>query len=191
MNALGHFPPRRQRGFMLAVVMVVLVAMMLSAVALLRSTDTNQLVSGNLAFRNSTVHSADVGVQAAVNWLTGVAGTAALNANTPASGYYAVLGNADMNFEDPALWTQCGGCSGVDGAGNNVSWIVQRLCDGQGPTASVNCAAKDGSLSGTNSFSGSGPSGQFNSPATHYYRITVRVLGARNTSTLTQAFVNL
>ena len=65
-----------QRGAVLMVVLVALIAMMISVLALTRSMDTHQLVAGNLAFRNATVHSSDVGVQNAVQWLQGVAGAA-------------------------------------------------------------------------------------------------------------------
>jgi type IV pilus assembly protein PilX len=185
--------PRAQRGFMIAVVMVVLVAMMLSAVALLRSTDTNQLVSGNLAFRSATVHSADTGVQAAVIWLQNTVGGATLNTNAPASGYYAVLATPDLNFDDATLWSQCVACSSNDAAGNTVSWIVQRLCTGQGNPndPSIQCSRLEAGSAGASGNSMAADATAFPGVARNYYRITVRVNGPRNTSTLTQTFVTL
>lgn len=183
----------RERGFMVVIVMVVLVAMMLSAIALVRSTDTNQLVSGNLAFRSSTVLSADSGVQAAMTWLTATVGSATLNSNAPASGYYAVTGLPDLNFDDSTLWSQCTGCSSTDGAGNTVSWIVQRLCTGQGNPndPSIQCSRLEAGSAGAAGNSMSADAVTFAGVARNYYRITVRVLGPRNTSTLTQTFVTL
>jgi len=119
---------RSQRGAVLMVVLVALIAMMISVLALTRSMDTHQLVAGNLAFRNATVHSSDVGVQNAVQWLQGVAGTATLNANAPAQGYYAVL--IEQNWDQEGIWNACGAACTVaaDAAGNRVQWMIHRMC---------------------------------------------------------------
>ena len=77
----------RQRGTVLMVVLVALVAMMVSVIALSRSTDTNTVVAGNLAFRNASVHSSDAGVLGAVTWLQSTVGTPTLNNSDPNRGY--------------------------------------------------------------------------------------------------------
>ena len=51
--------PYSQKGFVLFLALVSLVVMSLAAVALIRSVDTNSLITGNLAFRqNATLSSA-------------------------------------------------------------------------------------------------------------------------------------
>jgi Tfp pilus assembly protein PilX len=185
-------PLSRQRGAVLMVVLVALIAMMISVIALSRSMDTHQLVAGNLAFRNATVHSSDAGVQNAVQWLQGVSGTPALNANAPGQGYYATI--IEPNWDDETLWNQCGGCTlANDAAGNRVQWMIHRMCSS---TGSANATGNSCSLLAANSPAATG--GSFSSDATNftgvaqnYYRVTVRVSGPRSTSTLVQAFVSL
>ena len=56
---------RAQRGVVLFIALIVLVAMSLAGIALMRSVDTNVLVAGNLAFRQTNTMYGDVGVEAA------------------------------------------------------------------------------------------------------------------------------
>ncbi|MEW5879186.1 MAG: hypothetical protein AB1761_01935 [Pseudomonadota bacterium] len=185
----------RQRGYMVPVVLVALVAMLVSGIALVRSMDTNTLITGNLAFRNATVHSADVGVQSAVAWLTANAGSAVLNSNAPASGYYAVA--IEPNWDDSAYWAQCASCTVTpaagDAAGNTISWVVHRMCTAQLDPNDPNnlCSRLSASSPGASGGSFSSDATNFSGTAQHYYRVTVRVLGPRNTSTLAQSFVVL
>lgn len=184
---------RSQRGAVLMVVLVALIAMMISVLALTRSMDTHQLVAGNLAFRNATVHSSDVGVQNAVQWLQGVAGTATLNADAPGQGYYAVL--IEQNWDQEGIWNVCGAACTIaaDAAGNRVQWMIHRMCSAQG---GPNAAGNSCSLLASTSPAATG--GSFTSDATNftgvpqnYYRVTVRVSGPRSTGTLVQTFVSL
>ena len=106
-------PPRaRQRGYMMMLVLIALVAMMISGIALVRSMDTNQLVAGNLAARNATIHSADLAVQQAVNWIQANATNGVLNADAPASGYYAE--EQEPNWTAPGTWSACATCTTTD-----------------------------------------------------------------------------
>ncbi len=183
---------RRQRGAVLMVVLVALVAMMISVIALSRSTDTNQLVAGNLAFRNAAVHSSDAGVLNAVQWLQSTVGTPALNNSAPNSGYYASV--IEPNWDDPALWTTCAGCQiAGDAAGNTVQWIVHRMCSAPGNPndPGVSCSLLTAGSAAAAGGSYAGDATNFTGNAQNYYRVTVRVVGPRNTSTLVQAFVSL
>lgn len=193
-------PPREsQRGYMLMLVLVALVAMMVSGIALVRSIDTNQLVAGNLASRNSTVHSADLAVQQAVNWIQANATNGVLYADATANGYYAEQPASDPNWTASATWAVCTTTSGAtpcqnanDGAGNQVSWLIHRMCSIAGAPGTANqfCA----SLNGTASSAGNSYSSDaviFNGLPKNLYRITIQVTGPRNTTTLSQAFVTL
>jgi Tfp pilus assembly protein PilX len=182
-----------QRGVVLVIVLVAMLAMMISVIALSRSMDTHQVVAGNLAFRNSGVHSSDAGVQGAVAWLQATVGTPTLNTTAPENGYFAAAGEPDWDNED--FWNGCAACTvgPEDAAGNRVQWVIHRMCSAEGnPNAALNfcslfgpgpAAAQGGSYAADAvNFPGSGQ---------NYYRITVRVSGPRNTSTLVQAFVSL
>ncbi len=186
-----------QRGYMLMLVLVALVAMMISGVALVRSMDTNQLIAGNMASRNSTIHSADLAVQQAVNWIQANATNGVLFADAPASGYQAE--EQEPTWTLPATWSQCTTTSGAtpcfnanDGAGNQVSWVIHRMCSIAGGPGTPNQFCS--SLNGTASSAGNSYSSDaviFNGLPKNFYRISIQVTGPRNTTTLTQAFVTL
>lgn len=53
------------RGAVLIIALIVLAVMSLAAMSVIRSTDTGTLVAGNLAFRHSTMHAADVAIDRA------------------------------------------------------------------------------------------------------------------------------
>jgi len=67
--ALRTAAPRQQQGLALMVALIALVAMTLAGVALVRSIDTNALIAGNLAFRQSATMSAEQGIEAAIKTL--------------------------------------------------------------------------------------------------------------------------
>jgi Tfp pilus assembly protein PilX len=181
--------PRAQGGYMLVLVLVALVAMMISGVALVRSMDTSQLVAGNLAARNSTVNSADAGVQAAVAWIQANASTGVLNADATASGYYSY--GTDQAWTSSTFWSNCTACTVTDAANNQVSWSVSRMCKLTGsPTGTGNyCASLNGSSANGGSYSSDATN--FTGSPKYFYRITIQVTDPRNSSTLSQAFVTL
>jgi Tfp pilus assembly protein PilX len=182
----------RQQGVVLVIVLVALIAMLISVIALTRSMDTHQMVAGNLAFRNAAVHSTDAGVQGAVAWLQATVGTAQLNTNAPNRGYYAQL--AEPNWDEEVLWSQCATCRiASDGAGNQVDWVIHRMCSAQGNPndAGVACSFLTAGSSAAHGGSYNSDANNFAGTAQNYYRVTVRVRGPRNTSALIQTFVSL
>ncbi|HQR54686.1 MAG TPA: hypothetical protein PLW72_01790 [Burkholderiaceae bacterium] len=182
----------RQEGAVLMVVLVALLAMMISVIALSRSTDTQQLVAGNIAFRNASVHSSDAGVLNAVLWLESTVGTPTLNNSAPGSGYYANI--IEPNWDDQAFWQQCAACRiEGDAAGNTVDWVVHRMCSAPGNAndPGVSCSLLTAGSAAAAGGSYAGDATNFTGNAQNYYRITVRVMGPRNTTSLVQAFVAL
>lgn len=82
-------PPRQQRGVVLLIALIVLVAMTLAAIGMMRSVDTTTVIAGNVAFKQTTLQSADQGISTAYNTLLSIAsvGTdkAVLNSNNGAA----------------------------------------------------------------------------------------------------------
>ena len=78
-------PPRQQRGMVLLIALIVLVAMTLAAIGMMRSVDTTTVIAGNVAFKQTTLQSADQGISTAYSALLSIAnvGTdkAVLNSN--------------------------------------------------------------------------------------------------------------
>ena len=191
-----HAPGRsaiRQQGVVLFIALIVLVAMTLAGIAIMRSVDTGNVVAGNLAFKESTLSAADNGIARAFTWLTTTinnpATYATLEQDIVPQGYHAVVSDPP-DWTDNAVWNGQSLSLGTDAAGNSVDYLIQRMCDNAGSYSNVNCAQtpRVGGESGNSQAVGGT---QFNSPPMVYYRVTVRVQGARQTLSLVQSIVGL
>jgi Tfp pilus assembly protein PilX len=65
--------PGRQRGVVLLITLIILVAMTLAGIGMMRSVDTGNLIAGNLAFRQASANANDAGMNMAFNALMTVA----------------------------------------------------------------------------------------------------------------------
>jgi type IV pilus assembly protein PilX len=203
MNRVNLRAARKgQRGVILFIALIVLVAMSLAGIALMRSVDTNVLVAGNLAYRQSATGASDWGIESARQYLknTLTGNPAALDLDVPSGGYYAswqsgidLYGRTSTTTDD-FNWSGAGLLVGTDTAGNEVRYVIQRLCgnSGSGTSAAANCiktakegagGAIEGGTMGTVSYGVT----QLPPPLTIYYRVTVRVAGPRNTQSFVQA----
>jgi Tfp pilus assembly protein PilX len=207
-----HAPARiaKQRGVALFFALICMVAIMLAAVALIRSVDTAALISGNLAFQQSATSSGDAGTEAAITWLAATeAANSAMNvlidsahpfnANNAAAGYYASLDPARSLTASSGtrfVWDNTDSVLlATDSSGNTTRYIIQRMCR----TAGV--AVKDASCL----FSGAAQdNNKQNIPLpqeickgdgcpvagqTPMLRVTSRTTGPKNTISYVQAFI--
>jgi len=191
---------RTQQGVVLFIALIVLVAMSLAGVALLRGVDTGTIIAGNLAFRQTSMHVADLGVEAAREWLR-TKDLPDLYLDTPADAYYATWqANLDLLGNDPVKtdydWTGAklvpAGSAFEPPAGYAVHYVVHRLCDGSGDPAGTACVKVTGAGGGTaGGTKGAVAYGTYaiSVPTSAMYRITVRVTGPRNTRSYVQATV--
>jgi len=188
-----------QRGVVLIVALIVLVAMTLAGIALMRSTSTSGRVAGNLAFQQAATLSADVGIENAIAWLeTNSAGNTLYAAVTAEPAYVPNLPAGSDPASDQSWetwWNQNAVATGrihtmdVDPTGNQVSYIIQRLCAASGsPTAGIGCSVAPGVVGSEGNSKGSGVL-PVKMPSQQYYRITARVAGPRNAVGFVQAVV--
>jgi type IV pilus assembly protein PilX len=202
-NGLVLAAVKTQKGLVLFFALIALVAMSLAAAALIRSVDTSVLVAGNLAFKQSSTISADSGLISAMAWVK--ANGAALNATSAANGYYststalALTAATNATWPNGGAWTDAtsrlatgsGLTAGTDTAGNNVRYVVQRMCRATGVASAANCLMGSATTGGN---SLSGKSDPELGAATNYslspmYRVTARVTGPKNTISYIQAYV--
>ncbi|MDP2247590.1 MAG: hypothetical protein Q8J65_05615 [Nitrosomonadales bacterium] len=205
----------RQRGVVLFIALVALLVMSLAAVALIRSVDTNTMIAGNLALRQSALASSDRGAETAMNWLEAkaLAGLAQLDGNNAAEGYYATYyptidanGDGVINQKDDILFAKSlVDNSGIvdtanDGQGNAIRYIVQRMCLNPKPPANIDdkadpdynkCMLGEPEI-GTSSKKvkpGPGAGAIVDTSQSPIYRVTVKVTGPKNTVSYTQTYV--
>ena len=190
----------RQRGVVLTIALIVLVAMTLAGLALVRSVDTSNIIAGNLAFQQAATQSGDIGTETAVTWLQANFAGITLQQSIPAQGYVASRQDPAVGQSWDAFWTNTLVPAGQivtlaqdTTTGNTVSYTIQRTCAQAGdPTVPLTDCAISQAAAATTSGSSKGvgvPPLQYSSQV--YYRITTRVAGPRNTVSYVQTIVAL
>jgi Tfp pilus assembly protein PilX len=178
--------PKRQRGVVLFIALVVLVAMTLAGIALWRSVGTGILIAGNLAFQQGATNSGDGGIETARNWLTAQSETYLRDDHVP--GYYA---NWATSFNPQTFdWANNATAVGTDVAGNTVSYVVHRLCKNSGESANAptqQCVTLQQTGTGTSRVGSAYGQVPLSGVLLVYYRITARVTGPKNTVSYVQS----
>lgn len=191
--------PSRQRGVVLVIALIVLVAMTLVAIGTLRSVDTSNVVAGNLAFKQSTLNGTDQAVETAYRYLaTNLGGVNLQNDNT-ASGYYSSVPAQEPNWTDSSVWAGavCMNSCSADANGNTAYYYIHRMCteantpyNGNGASGNPNqCHMTLPSGAATTGGSMRVGADVYQGNPQLYYRITARVVGPRNSVSIVQAVI--
>jgi type IV pilus assembly protein PilX len=200
-----------QSGVVLFLAMIALVVMSLAAVALIRSVDTNSMVAGNLAYKQTAAISSSYGIEAMADTI-GVKALAYGNADDAANGYYATCktfgtGATDAlkcdgaNLTADASWVAgtksalaagTGLTAGKDIYGNTIQYIVERMCHTAGAPSNSACLQAGVDLDNNSKNVLNEPNAGAPEVATDLpiYRVTVRVAGPKNTISYIQAFIS-
>jgi type IV pilus assembly protein PilX len=205
--------PQRQRGVIMIVALVVLIALTIASIGLLRSVDTATTVTSNLGVKKDLYRVSNLGVQRALTLLSLIrTGNELPNSDTLGSSYYATaqlavddrgiplaLVNAPIPSSPGVATGQWAGelalPVGVDsGAGVTQTggyvfrYVAERLCPNPGPNEPALNPCRQATGLGSNT-----PSGSFQ-PAisqggTIYVRLTLRVDGPKNSTSYFQAML--
>jgi hypothetical protein len=196
--------------------LLALVAMMLGAMALVRSVDSGSLALGNLGFKKDATMVAQLGTDRAISYLSGQVGAGVEGNDDVKNGYYSTtLEPLDYNGQHSTAdnlqavvdWS-INKCSGVvngncvqptapitDAYGNQVSWIITRLCSTSGSIDAPNVCLKPAVLSGGVSYDMgkrdyTDPEKFKTSAAGPFYRVITRVVGTRGSVSFTETLVH-
>jgi Tfp pilus assembly protein PilX len=193
VHRTGHMAgASRERGVVLIIALIVLVAMSLAAVALTRSVDIANIAAGNLTFKKGALSATDRGIANAVSKFL-PAGTLFNNndANVAGDNYFAIIQATDDRGIPNQLLAATPTCDTAPPAGASwyaatrecVRFLIDRQCTQAGPWDSSHCAVaeKPGAGGGT---AGATQTGATSVPL---FRVTVRVDGPRNTTSFSQA----
>ncbi len=207
-------PATRQQGLVLFIALIVLVAMTMAGIALIRSTDTGNVIAGNFAFRQAAMQETDTGMDIAFRAISDPLDTNYIANKAVDAGprYYALMQTAsttpaltskgapsyieDMSFDD-AVSTADVYAAGVGPNGNRVRYVIERMCNplatGGAPATEAeiraNCLLHTPSSASTSSRNALRIKLGSVRMLDVYYRITVRVDGPRNTVSIVQAIV--
>ncbi len=208
-----------QRGVSLLFALLALGAMMLAAVALVRSVDSGAMVLGNLGFKQDATSASDHAAERARAWLLSAAN---LTVDSPTEGYYATSqdnldvtgrlttaaaqmavidwGDADSCACLPATCSSCTRTPNnidipINGGLATARYLITRLCPSTGVVSAANACARPASLAlSVASYRGEQRVGGGAPPSpaatTPYYRIIVRTKGARGTVSFTETVIH-
>lgn len=206
-----NFAPKRQRGAVMFIALIALVAMMLAGIALMRSIDTANVIAGNFAFKQAGLNATDIGMEAANSAV--LATLAAATETTTTTRYLpvassvaatsAVEGLPDVDWRNVTPDT-------TTFPGYQIQYVVERLCQAV-PAASGVAAQPNGPTEASRSTNSDiednclfvpqmvGAGGEINNDVLSqppssvagdiYYRITTRVTGPRGTVSVAQSLV--
>ena len=201
---------RRERGVVLFIALLVMVALSLAGIALIRSADTAVTVAGNLAFKQAAAVAVDRSVEHAVKVLFDPQADPSTSAPTLGDrnidhldrNYFSHVRLIDGSIPEIPAELLPGSAPSVattltdaglradlideDPAGNRVYYVIERMCANSGLAVGSNCnlsAAALGADAGTQHYQALSRVGDA------YYRLTVRVEGPRNTVQYAQAFL--
>lgn len=202
-----------QRGVVLLLALIMLIAMTLAGIALYRQIGSGLIVARNLSFKRVATVAADRGIEAARAWLTtqtsgGLEQGSAANwyfpgwCNTSLNG----LGVPDANIDgtpddcgntpapsefDPLTYNWANSVVAIanDGGGNEIRYVIHRLCETPGGINAANqqCVTIGSASSGASKSAVSYGTQPLSNTSQPYFRVTSRVLGPTNTVVYTQA----
>lgn len=207
-NGRSITTPRSQRGVVLVIALIILVAMTLAGIGMMRSVDTGSVIAGNMSFRQATMNVSDAGTGTAFTALMGVANKDNLFNDNAVAGYFSapinpcevtgqVTGQVNGTnctatqsnwWTVPANWTGAYTLTAAQNPDPNmqIQYLIHRMCTV--PNASITAG---GQVCQTYTIPGGsqGAAAGFVLRPVVYYRVTVRVTGPRNTVSMVQALV--
>jgi len=204
-----------QRGVVLFIALIVMVAMSLAAVALMRSVDTTTAVIGNLAFRQASILPANYAIEDAATGLftdanvpPATARIADVTVDNTTQNYFAThdyskdypaSGGDDKYGVPKPLQTSTTlaaanlGRKQLDGAGNTITYVIERMCNPNADPAGIP-ANKSATRAWCDTMPPKQPPGctiNESCPGLDFkqvfYRVTVRVDGPPGTNTVSFA----
>jgi Tfp pilus assembly protein PilX len=193
---------RRQKGMVLIIALLVLVAMTLASIGLMRSVDTSTLAIANLVLRQTADEAAFVAIEREIRRIEALAQTNIDQFdNNFALGYYAAIQAGENTKGIPVLLQnrQDAGVTRhqVDSLGNAARVMVERLCTQAGPFDSSRCvfgglASSASSVGDTvNANEQPGAITTVGTTPLALYRITARIDGPRNVVSYAQSIITL
>jgi len=179
----------KQQGVVLVIALIALVAISLTAVALMRTVDTSNVVSGNIAFNEAAIQMADIGAEQAYAEIDAEPDPKVFTGKAYYYPNYSSISAVSRLPTQAAAWKVVPSSS-VNLSGYAVQYMVERMCVGTAnfqevPTFSKCKAAPLYDTAGVLLADANNiplPVGKL------FYRITVQVNGPRNTRALSQFF---
>ena len=183
---------KKEKGVVLIFALIVMAAMIVTVLALMRSNDTSNSLTTNMVLKEGALISGNNAIEAAIDELNALT-VNELRTNHPQKGYYST-GQTNIDLKTGINWEADG--NGIfakvldkDDLGNTSAYVIHRMCETAGPVETSGCVTNI--RAGGNETSSKGGSGltPLSGTVSVYYRITVKVVGPKNTQGFLQAMV--
>lgn len=198
-------PVRAQRGATLAITLLALVALMLTAVAMVRSVDTSTLLARNASFQRDAVNRNELVVRRAMREFENVSGRnfqSLANTDTHAAGqrtglpYRAAALPTDSQgiplvLKDDAQYGAMFGAIAASaridsGQGMSSIYVIERMCSLEQAATTAHCAP-----AASRSPDNCSRCSQVQASFAPVFRVTARTNGPRGAETFTQVLFSL
>lgn len=168
-----------QQGVTMVVVLVLLTVMLLGGMALARMTEVGTLASGNAAFREASIQASEIGVNTAFAAVQGLTNENVNNGNW----YFATTQPQDANGVPTVNFDLAPEV--VVGA-YRVRYVVDRICEGVMPVMEPlrQCLVRQ-----VPQIESATEKEKPDPPTARQFRITVRVMGPKDTQAWVQALI--
>ncbi|MDR2173576.1 MAG: pilus assembly PilX N-terminal domain-containing protein [Burkholderiales bacterium] len=179
-----------ERGMVLIVTLLILVAMLLVSTALLRSSDTSVQVVSNLSFRQAAEAPTNIAVERVIRDFSDFN----VGALTSLPDHFYGRRQTDESPEGiPQLLltrrTAPGSGYGfIPVSDMNVSYVVERMCADDSPPTATNCMLSSGGSAAVENHNDAEIGAAGGAGVVH--RVSIRVDGVRETTVFAQAFIN-
>lgn len=178
-----------QSGIILVIALIALVIMMLASVALIRSSNTNLLIAGNMAFKRDLINQAERAIpQIKAKLISGGAlgSDVTRYSNVIAENYYATIQTSNISGIPDVLFNvgDTNANNIIDAtSGVIIRYVIDRMCLATGEPTEGKCTMGGTSNDGPGCSAPCKKPGGIDYPV---YRITLRATGPRNTEAYLQ-----
>jgi type IV pilus assembly protein PilX len=174
-----RLPRAAQRGVTMLMVLILLTVMLMGGLALARITEVSTSASGNNSYREASLQASEVGVNTAYAAIKALS-----NEEVNSGGWYWASIQATDAAGLPAV-TMPSATEVVVGA-YKVRYVVERMCSQTDVTDTLRqCLVKMVPQGETSVFGKESP----DPPNSRQFRITVRVMGPKDTETWVQSLI--
>jgi type IV pilus assembly protein PilX len=195
---------KKQTGVVLLVTLIALVIIMIASIALIRSTEANSLIAGNIGFKRDLVNQAERAMPTIRSkFLSGTLSTLAARQSSLASENYSALvlptnaSGIPTALMDTATFDSTYTANNITDSvsGVTIRYVIDRTCFAATTFNAINCIVGSSIVDfggGVKQIQGAfGGGGKIKGEEAAIYRISMRVSGPKNVETFVQTTFTL
>jgi type IV pilus assembly protein PilX len=186
---------KKQSGVVLIVTLIALVVIMIASIALIRSTESNNLIAGSIGFKRDMVNQAERAIPVIrTRFLAGALNTESSRSTSLTNANYSAIKLATNDSGIPTILMNTSTFDSTYTANNitdsvsgvTIRYVVDRQCFTT-TFSEANCMLGDSDKSDDGGSGDQGQEGKLKGSKPAIYRISMRVSGPKNVETFVQS----